>query len=260
MKIKALFLLVFVFSACAQAKVSSNSEPTTQNSTVKGQRAMVLVELFTSEGCSSCPPADRALALLQKEQPNSDAEVITLAFHVDYWNNLGWKDEFSSDLFTQRQKFYAQSFNLSSIYTPQMVIDGTFEAVGSNLGKVQQLISSAAKNQKANIDLALVENKLQVAISNVPKHQDSTVYLAIAENNLSSSVTRGENAGNQLEHISVVRDLKMLGGLKPTEQSYKIEMNPEIKSIWNKENLKFVVFVQDNKFRNVLGASFIEPN
>ena len=260
MKLKALILLVFIFSACELQKVESQPMANMQKSKIENHKSAVLVELFTSEGCSSCPPADRALALLQKEQPNVDAEIITLAFHVDYWNNLGWKDEFSSDLFTQRQQFYARSFNLSSIYTPQMVIDGSFEAVGSNLGKVQLLISSAAKNQKADVDLTLVENKLQIAISNIPKHQDSTVYLAIAENNLNSSVTRGENAGNKLEHISVVRELKMLGGLKPNDQSYKIELNPEIKSNWNKENLKIVVFVQDNKLRNVLGVNFIKPN
>lgn len=260
MKLKALILLVFIFSACELQKVESQPMATIQKSEFKNQKSKVLVELFTSEGCSSCPPADRALALLQKEQPNADAEIITLEFHVDYWNNLGWKDEFSSDLFTQRQQFYASSFKLSSIYTPQMVIDGSLETVGSNLGKVQQLISSAAKNQKANVDLTLVENKLHLAISNIPPHQDSTVYLAIAENNLSSSVTRGENAGNKLEHISVVRELKMLGGIKPNEQFYKIELNPEIKSNWNKENLKIVIFVQDNKLRNVLGANFIKPN
>lgn len=254
MKLKALILLVFIFSACELQKVESQPMANIQNSEFKSQKSTVLVELFTSEGCSSCPPADRALALLQKEQPNADAEIITLAFHVDYWNNLGWKDEFSSDLFTQRQQFYAQSFNLSSIYTPQMVIDGSLETVGSNLGKVQQLITSAAKAQKAKIEITKVENNFKVEISDVPTHQDSTVYLAIAENNLSSSITRGENAGNKLEHISVVRELKMLGKIIRNQNSFETKQLIEFQPAWKKENLNLVVFVQESSSRKILGV------
>ena len=141
MKFLIVSLLFLICSACAMQKVESQPITENQKSEIVTQKPKVLVELFTSEGWSSCPPADRALAFLQKEQPNTQAEIITLAFHVDYWNNLGWKDEFSSELYTQRQSFYAQSFNLSSIYTPQMVVDGSFEVVGSNLGKSQQKIS-----------------------------------------------------------------------------------------------------------------------
>jgi hypothetical protein len=261
MKLKLVFLVAaIIFSACAMQKVES--QPRSDNSKVQMPESKlkpsVLVELFTSEGCSSCPPADRALAFLQKEQPNSNAEIVTLAFHVDYWNYLGWKDEFSSDLFTQRQQFYARSFKLSSAYTPQMVIDGSFEVVGSNLGKVQKAISESAKNVKAEILLTKTEEKLKVQIPSLPAHQNSTIYLAIAEDNLSSNVARGENAGNRLEHISVVRQLKMLGSITAENKSFEIESVVEVQSAWKKENLKLVVFIQENQSRKILGVAYLK--
>lgn len=259
MKWMAVFLLAaIIFSGCAMQKVESQSVADNQTSKVKNLKSTVLVELFTSEGCSSCPPADRALAFLQKEQPNSQAEIITLAFHVDYWNDLGWKDEYSSPLFTQRQQFYARSFKLSSAYTPQMVIDGSFEVVGSNLGKVQKAISEAAKSSKTEISLSKSEEKLKVNIPALPAPQNSTVYLAIAEDNLSSNVMRGENAGHKLEHLSVVRELKILGNINREKQSFETETVLELQPNWKKENLKLVVFIQENQSRKILGSQAIK--
>jgi hypothetical protein len=259
MKLKVLILLVgFVFSGCTLQKVESQSVTDHPKSEIRNPKSkpMVLVELFTSEGCSSCPPADRALAFLQKEQPVSNAEVITLAFHVDYWDNLGWKDEFSTPLFTQRQQFYAGSFKLSSSYTPQMIVDGQFELVGSNLGKANKAIMEAAKTNKPEILLTGEDERLKVNISSLDRHENSTVYLAIAENNLSSDVARGENAGNKLEHISVVRELKLLGNLNPETQTFETEYALELQPNWKKENLKFVVFIQENQSRKILGSNF----
>lgn len=256
MKFILVFAIFLSFLACSMQKVESQPITINPQSQIQNSKPKVLLELFTSEGCSSCPPADRALAFLQKEQPNPAAEIITLAFHVDYWNNLGWKDEFSSDLFTQRQNFYARSFRLSSIYTPQMVVDGTFEFVGSNLGKAQQKITEAAKIAKAEINLKLLEDKLNVQISNLPTHQDSTVYLATAEDNLSSKVTRGENSGSKLEHISVVRELKMLGQIKNNEQKFDSETVIQLQENWKKENLKLVIFIQENQSRKIIGVNY----
>lgn len=155
----------------------------------------VLVELFTSEGCSSCPPADRVLTQLEKEQPNPNAEIITLALHVDYWDSLSWKDEYSSAMFSQRQTVYGQKFQLGSIYTPQMVVDGQTQFVGSNLETANKAITDNAKNAKATIELANADNNLKIKISDAPKHENATVFLAITEDNLASNVRGGENSG-----------------------------------------------------------------
>jgi hypothetical protein len=217
----------------------------------------VLVELFTSEGCSSCPPADRALAFLDKEQPYPQAEVITLALHVDYWNSLGWKDEFSTALFTQRQELYAEKLKVDSTYTPQMIVDGKIEFVGSDTGKAARAIAEAAKVQKGKIEIVKNNDKLSVKITDLPVHENSNIFLAIAEDNLISNVGRGENSGKKLEHQSVVRELRSIGTLKPQEESAEIETNLQFNQGWKKENLKLVVFVQENDSRKILGVGRI---
>ncbi len=163
MKLFLVIGILSIFSAVLACSMQNNTVaadvPTVLPDAVEKNNAPkkkppVLVELFTSEGCSSCPPADRVLIRLEKEQPNKEAEIITLALHVDYWDRLGWKDEFSSPLFSQRQTVYAQRLNLDSTYTPQMIVDGRIQFVGSNLGEAGKAITEAAKSPKANIEAA----------------------------------------------------------------------------------------------------------
>ncbi len=255
----AVFLMILsfiaIFSACSTQNVESmpivNKENSPDNN---GKKQPVLVELFTSEGCSSCPPADKALAFLEKEQPYIQAEIITLALHVDYWDRLGWRDEFSSPLYSQRQTVYAQKLKLDSTYTPQMIVDGRTQFVGSDLGAAAKAITEAAKSPKANIEAAFnAENTLKVKISDIPKHEDATVFLAVAEDNLASNVKLGENAGKNLEHISVVRELKTLGKIEATSVGFEQQSVITLKSEWKKENLKYIIFVQENDSRKVLG-------
>ncbi len=221
-------------------------------------KQLVLVELFTSEGCSSCPPADRNLAFLEKEQPSVQAEIITLAFHVDYWDRLGWKDVYSSPLFTQRQQFYSQKFKLDSIYTPQMIVDGKTEFIGSDSGKAAKAITESAKIQKGTVELSKNQDKLTIKIADLPEHENTTIYLAIAEDNLISNVARGENSGKRLEHQSVVRELKALGNLDSRQNSYEIETILQLNSNWKRENLKIIVFAQENGNRKILGVGKIQ--
>src|SRR5271163_4147070 len=172
-------------------------------------RTPVIVELFTSEGCSSCPPADAALAELEAKQPVASAEVIALEEHVDYWNNLGWTDPFSAGIWSLRQRDYARSLENGSVYTPQMIVDGTSELVGSREREARQGIERAARQPKTSLSVAANgEEKegsrsfnVQVGrLSNAAPGDTPEVWLAVTETQLRSSVTRGENAGENLRH------------------------------------------------------------
>lgn len=256
MKIAILFLCCVLFASCTMQKVESQKlaetpQPVTQT------KQPVLVELFTSEGCSSCPPADRNLAFIEKEQPFAQAEVVTLAFHVDYWDYIGWKDPFSSPLYTQRQEIYARKLKLDSTYTPQMIVDGKAQFVGSDAGKAANEIVLAAQEQKAKVEIAGENEKLKIKIRELPKHENATVYLAITENNLASDVKRGENSGRKLEHSSVVRELKALGNISPDQNSFEIETDANLQKEWKKADVRFVIFVQENESRKILGVNRI---
>lgn len=220
-------------------------------------KSPVLVELFTSEGCSSCPPADKNLIYLNDKQPFPQAEVITLAMHVDYWNRLGWTDVFSFPQYSERQGFYSNTFKLDGVYTPQMVVDGRFQFVGSNLNETQKAIGEAVKISKADVALAVSENKLQVKITGLPAHSFANVFVAIAEDNLSTVVRNGENGGRTLPHTSVVRELKTIGNIKAEDNSFEAETMFQLKPSWKKPNLKFVVFVQIEQNSQVIGVNQI---
>jgi hypothetical protein len=248
-----------IFAACSSQTVESQKieEKQATKSENGDKKSPVLVELYTSEGCSSCPPADDALAFLEKEQPFMQAEIITLALHVDYWNRLGWRDEFSSPLFSQRQTVYAQKMKLDSTYTPQMIVDGRIQFVGSNLGDASKAILEAAKTPKAKIETVLDGETLKIKISDAPKHEDASVYLAVAENNLASNVKRGENAGKNLAHTSVVRELRPIGKLEAKADAFEHQIAVARNPVWKLENLNYVVFVQENESRKIIGTTKI---
>jgi len=256
----AVLVLTFIslLSGCSAQAVESQKAKSEKETKIDNQsKNFVLVELFTSEGCSSCPPADKNLAFIEKEQPYMQAEVVTLAFHVDYWDYIGWQDVFASPLFTKRQEIYSQKLKLDSTYTPQMIVDGKTQFVGSDAGKAANAIVLAAKDEKANVEILPENNKFKIRISDIPKHENATVYLAISENNLASSVKNGENSGRKLEHSSVVRELKAIGNIAPEQSSFENEAVVEINKDWKKEDVKFVVFVQENESRKIIGVSRI---
>src|SRR5271154_3718379 len=166
----------------------------------------VVVELFTSEGCSSCPPADRLLARLEQTQPVAGAQIIALEQHVDYWNDLGWMDPFSSAQFSERQSNYVRALHANTAYTPQMIVDGATEFVGSSERDALAAIAKSSRTAKATVVLeqrqdsragpetAALRVRLE-PLANWDAREGADVILAITENGLSSSVTRGENAG-----------------------------------------------------------------
>jgi hypothetical protein len=255
MKYTFILLVAVLFSGCAMQTVESQTKKDEKPIAQVKNKQPVLVELFTSEGCSSCPPADKALAMLRSEQPYANAEIITLAFHVDYWDRLGWKDDFSSKFFTQRQENYADSLQSDGSYTPQMIVDGRNEFVGSNLAKISLAMNAAPKNEKGKIELDFTkESNLKIKFSELPAHKDASINVAIAEDNLSTDVKRGENGGRKLEHDSVVRELKSIGSITSDQKSFEIETQLEFNAKWKRKDLRIVVFAQENASRKVIAV------
>src|SRR5262245_25901355 len=174
----------------------------------------IVVELFTSEGCSSCPPADALLQKLLDAQPIAGAEVVALGEHVDYWDRLGWKDRFSSAALTKRQQQYADRFNLPSIYTPQVVVDGRSELVGSDGDAARRTIARARQTPHGVLRIAIESRAASVVavaidVADLPASRGdrADIIVAITEDGLRSNVTRGENHGRVLAHAAVVRSL-----------------------------------------------------
>jgi hypothetical protein len=257
-----LFLVVLAFGIIAAGCFSEpangqKSAPAVQN-TLPQERRPVLVELFTSEGCSSCPPADRALKFLAEQQPVNNAQIIPLAFHVDYWDHLGWKDRFSSHEYTRRQESYVERFGLESSYTPEMVVDGEAEFIGSDTGRAAKVITDAAAKQKGSVLAELTGDLINVSISALPDHHPATVFLAVTEGGLTSDVKAGENAGQTLNQASVVRSLTPLGLVDKAENSAKINGNLPAITDLKRENSQFVVFVQDNVNRQIIAAGIAQ--
>jgi hypothetical protein len=217
----------------------------------EGVRTPVLIELFTSEGCSSCPPADALLQRLDQSQPITGAELIVLSEHVDYWDDIGWRDPYSSREYTERQSAYAAQFGHGSVYTPQMVVDGHFEFVGSDERRATQAIRDATKVKKAPACISVTSTDDHAATVHVEAGplpspiatQSADVFLAIADNSDESQVSRGENAGRTLQHVAVLRNLIRIGAVDNAAgfaQDMKIDLNGR-----NPRSLRIAVIVQE---------------
>lgn len=256
----ALFLSVTIVSGCSILTAESHSsERTPAISSDSKPRQPVLVELFTSEGCSSCPPADRQLTFLETQQPVSGAEVITLAFHVDYWDRLGWKDAYSSAEFSERQNQYVQRMRLDSSYTPQMVVDGQNEFVGSNAGQAVDAIARAANSPKGVVAIKLTDGNVEIEIMALPTHEAATVYLTAAEDGIVTDVKSGENSGRKLPHISIVRKLDNVGHLAAEDSGFRAAAKLPTGPGWKKEKLKYIVFAQEKVSGRVIAIGKVKP-
>jgi hypothetical protein len=247
-------VLYFTFPASTKAQMPDPN----------AKRTPVLVELFTSEGCSSCPPADLLLQKLLAQQPVAGAEVIAFEAHVDYWNSLGWADPYSSPRWTERQQDYAATFGNDS-YTPELVVDGRSNFVGSNAREAHEEIGKAARQPKAEIIITPQKtgrnSAFSVAVSvakfeGINSGDQAEVWLAITEDGLRSSVSRGENAGRTLTHAATLRSLQKIGAADANAAiAYSGISQVKLDPRWKPENLRVVVFVQENKSRQILGAA-----
>jgi hypothetical protein len=217
----------------------------------------VVIELFTSEGCSSCPPADALLVDLSRKSPPSGVKLILMGEHVDYWNYIGWTDRFSSAQFSERQNGYAKDFHLATVYTPQMVIDGHLELVGNDAAEVYRDISkTAAEPKPAQVSLRWEpQQKLHIVVQ-APAGERPKVLLAITEDRLSTAVGRGENGGRTLHHAAVVRQLRELGIAVNGQFETDVDVAP--RSDWNSANLKVLVLVQNPATGTILGAQSLD--
>jgi hypothetical protein len=228
--------------------------------------APVVIELFTSEGCSSCPPADALITALG----SSTKSVIPLAYHVDYWNHLGWADPFSSHQWSDRQTEYARAMNLDGEYTPQMVIGGGWQCGGSDAGSIERAVAAARLATalgRTSIQTSLAgagSRKLQVKVSaemlsdaGVGPH---TVMLALYENGLVQKIGAGENGGREITYDYTVRRLLPvfeLDGAKGASASK--ELNIELDDSWSLDHLGVAAFIQDPTSLRIEGASSEYP-
>ncbi len=223
------------------------------------EQGLAVVELFTSEGCSSCPPADALLAKIAEEARGNGTPVHLLAFHVDYWNHLGWADRFSSPAFSQRQRAYAAARHSDQIYTPQMIVNGTAEFIGSDAKEAQRQIRAALqKPASATISLGAritPEGKVQLDYAVRGARDDAVLNLAVVEQDLQSNVARGENAGRVLHHENVVRSFKTVPLPKDGRGVSELFLPKGV----DPHKLKVVAYVQKPHSGSVVGAVAAEP-
>lgn len=220
----------------------------------------VVAELFTSEGCSSCPPADALLAELDRRKTFANVPVIVLSEHVDYWNHDGWHDPFSSELWTERQNDYNQHFRLDSVYTPQMVIDGTQQVNGSNGPQVAQAIEKAAVQPGKlliEITAASWDNNVLHATVSVPSlspqtAKGTTLYAALADDEDTSNVAKGENSGKTLTYVAVVRVIQKVSSLHgPYSGPVEIKLPHDAAH----GKMRLIVFAQKGQNGEIFGAA-----
>ena len=201
------YLLIFltVFGLAASSPKKKPVKPAAQ--------PVIVLELFTSQGCSSCPPADRALQELTEKAARAGQAVYGLSFHVDYWNRLGWQDPFSSKLFTDRQRQYDRALN-SQTYTPQLVINGRQDVIGGQRAKIEQAIQMIQQQPASafiGVDGSVARDVKQVSVTyELSAAGPYRVNVAMVQKEARTAVGNGENGGRTLVNTNVVRQFKTI--------------------------------------------------
>lgn len=243
----AFVALMFTVSAFS---CTDKAEETLQNST-SNNNGFAVLELFTSEGCSSCPPADQLMGEIEKQY--KDQPVYILAYHVDYWNNLGWKDKFSSVENSKRQQQYAQTLR-SQVYTPQLIVNGKKEFIGSDRDAVENAIQTALLNDNnAKIDLSakVSEKEINVNFKVQENNPQNKLLITLVEKKSSTNVQKGENEGRHLVHWQIVHQQNQTS-LKNSPEgttSFKLPAN------FNTNDWEIIGMIQNVKSGAILGSA-----
>jgi hypothetical protein len=263
-----VLLCGFLFLQTAPTAHGEGFQSEKNNSATEPSNAThpVLVELFTSEGCSSCPPADALLLKFDGTQPVPDAQLIVLSEHVDYWDHDGWKDPNSSPALTERQAAYVSALGLKTPYTPQIIVDGTAEM---RLGDPQQnvkVFQEAVAFPKIPVRIGEVRVdagnpvvfQMHIEADGNSDKRNADVYVALALDHVESQVLRGENGGRRLTHVAVVQQLTKIGKLKKGE-TFGETVQLKLKPGTDPTNVRIVAFVQESGPGRLLGAAFRKP-
>ena len=251
---RAIVLLAILgcFTGAERAQAADTQHATTP----------ILIELFTSEGCSSCPPADAWLQHLDGSQPIPGAQAIVLSEHVDYWNHDGWKDPYSSSLMTDRQSAYVRALGISSPYTPQVIVGGKTELRLDDQQQVNQVLLKAAKAPQLPVSISAIRVegnspgvlRAHIVADGTSEKRNADIYAAVALDHAESQVLRGENGGRRLTHAAVVEELMKIGRVE-RGKVFSQDIQENLKPGMDPKNLRLVVFVQEPDLGSVLGAS-----
>ena len=239
----------------------SASAQTTPTTTASAGNPPVLVELFTSEGCSSCPPADEFVQKLDTLQPVPGAHLIILSEHVDYWDHEGWRDPNSSHALTERQSAYVHALGLNTPYTPQLIVDGTNEMAINDPQAVERVFMQAVSNPKISVRIEKIDIgqspgllRAHVETDTNTGKENADLYLAIALDHVESQVLHGENGGRRLTHVAVVQQITKIGKL-PKGKSFAQDVEIKIKPGTPQNNIRVVAFAQEPGPGKLLGAA-----
>jgi hypothetical protein len=252
------FFIIIAFTIIACSGFAGDKKTHTEKAATTKKmngplNSFAVLELFTSEGCSSCPPADRLLPQLAI----ADSNIIALSFHVDYWNHLGWQDPFSSAEFSERQKQYGEHFRLESIYTPQLIINGEYELVGSNRSTAEADIKKVLKEKASmeiNIDGVKKENgRLYINCHTKGDWKNTGILTAVVQKHTEMNVKGGENKGFKLSHTNVVRSFVK----QPAHELMKFDI--EIPKDVESDNWELIMYAQQTGTRKITGVATYQP-
>jgi hypothetical protein len=260
--VRTTVVAAFLIAACG-SQVDDRDTATTSAVPVAPQthtvpplpeHPVILAELYTSQGCSSCPPADRLLSSID-ELAADGADVIPLAFHVDYWDDLGWRDPFSDAAWTERQQQYAARVSQGRVYTPMMVVQGREHIVGSSQGEVSEALARAARAPASGASIeGRAEGSGRVAIDAHAGDAPARAYVALVESGIDTRVLRGENQGRVLHSDHIVRRLRRAFELAPHQrksETVELALDPG----WRREHLEVVLFLQNPESLAIEGAT-----